>query len=80
MSYFTSQPPLGARKTGFFSVVESRASCVMRAQSPVATASLGKIHEPPTHSTLDRARSSGAFCSVTPPVGQNDTAIVVGQA
>ena len=49
----------------------SRASCVMRAQSPCASASAGTSHEPPMQTTLDNAKKSPAFCIVMPPVGQN---------
>src|SRR5450759_2195599 len=51
----------------------SRASCVTRAQSPCAKASALTSQEPPTQTTLDKARKAPAFCDVTPPVGQNLT-------
>src|SRR5439155_24234507 len=51
----------------------SLASRVMASQSLAATALAGVSHEPPTHTTLGRARNSGAVAAVIPPVGQNCT-------
>jgi hypothetical protein len=50
-----------------------RASAVMPAQSPHATASFGVSQEPPTQATFGSARNSGAISAVMPPVGQNST-------
>jgi uncharacterized membrane protein YfcA len=44
------------------------ASCVMRAQSPCASASAGVSHEPPTQATLDSARKN------RPRIGPGDAA------
>ena len=46
---------------------------VMRAQSPLSTASAGVSHEPPQTLTLGSARNCGAVSGVMPPVGQNST-------
>jgi len=54
----------------FLSDWVARAKSVTRVQSPAAIASPGTSQEPPTHTTLGRAKNSGAFCSVTPPVGK----------
>ena len=51
----------------------ARARAVTRGQSPAVTASAGTSQEPPTQTTLGRARNSLAFCWVTPPVGQKRT-------
>ena len=52
------------------SVPASRASRVIRAQSPAATASAGVSHDPPQTGTLGRARNCGADAKLMPPVGQ----------
>src|SRR5450830_1455747 len=48
----------------------ARASSVMRAQSPAASASFGVSQEPPTQATFLQARKAGAVSSEMPPVGQ----------
>ena len=45
----------------------------MRDQLPWASASGGVSHEPPTQTTLGKARKVAAFSIVTPPVGQKFT-------
>src|ERR1700730_10708037 len=56
-----------------FRPAASRASVSMPRQSPAASIAPGATHEPPTQTTFDSARYSGAVARVMPPVRQKNT-------